>query len=111
MSPTRPAGQRLHLLRDRFNSFYKSNGLIDHPFHYCQRGPDQLQTDVHYGGWSSMPAIPILPLLEDALTDEAYDLKPGTTTRLRKSLITWQIDNNGAHPTLMESVYPVYPLP
>ena len=106
---TRPAAQRFYLLKDRFTTYYRSNGLVDHPFNYCSRCPDRPQTDFHCCEWSHMPAIPILPLLEDALTDEAYHLKPGTATRLRRSLIAWHIDNNGAPDSLMESEYPVYP--
>ena len=60
VSPTRPAGQRLHLLRDRFNSFYKSNGSLDHPFYYNVRSPDPPQMDCHPCTWKYMPPVPTL---------------------------------------------------
>ena len=110
MRSTRPASQRLYLLRTRFEKYFHSNGSIDHPFYYSKRGPDPPQMDRHPCTWQYMPPVPILPLLDDALSDEAYGLKPGTSTTFRKQLIKWQIVKNGAHNDLLEEVYPVFPI-
>ena len=107
---TRPAGQRYYLLMTRFKNYFRSNGSIDHPFYYNIRKPDPPQMECHPCTWKYMPPVPTLPLLEDALSDEAYGLKPGTATDFRKQLISWQIKKNGAPNHLLEKVYPVFPI-